>query len=736
MEEGKKKKKGRLQRGLKKVLNCFLSCSSSTSKESPEEDDVYELTTKPASTKPPSVFGGAAMILGSENSDCSDEVSLPLKEKNRDILEEEKRHASSNTTIEINYSAEEGDLLNSSENVANELEDRSTDFDEEQRVSPTGSFTYTSANNHTSGLLLTHLDPGFVRNLRSMHVDSVYDALILSSVEMEDSDELSQEEILQLIQCSTEPPNHQQENDYDGQKQPVNVKHMGLPNIWNTCYMNSTIQCFLSIPPIIKDIVFQENTWKNEPGSKMLRAFSDLHFARRNKTQDKQKTDLLEAVKDCIAMRNSIFEGDDQQDAHEFLITLLAQLTDEAEMCQHSTMTFRNPVANLEFRVNHLRTCETCGNQSCSTEEVNCLSLVLIPEKSLTESLQQYFATSQLECRCVKCQGTQASESVEIQTLPRVLVLLVMRFDIFTARKIKGCLAVPEDLKSGQLHSCEQGADLYSKEATQQAQADANYKLSGAVSHYGSSLHAGHYVSNIRDPCGAEWLKCDDETVKSVTWTKASKTMENHGYMFFYLRRKEKKQLHKFRSFKGDVEKSCKTDSTVPASLKPHAVLGGAAMILGSETSDNGDEVYLPPEEKNRDILEEDTSIGSGQRLHRNEESRFLRAMISRTAHEFLITLLAQLTDEAEMCQHSTMTFRNPVANLEFRVNRLRTCEFCGNQSCSTEEVNCLSLVLIPRKSLTESLQQYFATSQLECCFVKCQGTQASESVEIRSLPR
>lgn len=52
-------------------------------------------------------------------------------------------------------------------------------------------------------------------------------SLILSIVEKEDSDELTQEEKLQTIQCSTEPPNHQQENDYDGQKQPVNVKYMG-----------------------------------------------------------------------------------------------------------------------------------------------------------------------------------------------------------------------------------------------------------------------------------------------------------------------------------------------------------------------------------------------------------------------------------------------------------------------------------------------------------------------------
>lgn len=51
----------------------------------------------------------------------------------------------------------------------------------------------------------------------------------------------------------------------------------------------------------------------NEINVFLSRAFYDLHSARRNKTLNKQKTHLLEAVKDCIAMRNPIFEDDDQQ---------------------------------------------------------------------------------------------------------------------------------------------------------------------------------------------------------------------------------------------------------------------------------------------------------------------------------------------------------------------------------------------------------------------------------------
>lgn len=39
------------------------------------------------------------------------------------------------------------------------------------------------------------------------------------------------------------------------------------------------------------------------------------------------------------------------------------------------------------------------------------------------------------------------------------------------------------------------------------------------------------------------------------------------------------------------------------------------------------------------------------------------------------MTLMDQLKDEAEMCQESEKTFRNPVAHLEFSVKRMRTCE-------------------------------------------------------------
>ncbi|XP_073672425.1 uncharacterized protein [Paramisgurnus dabryanus] len=62
------------------------------------------------------------------------------------------------------------------------------------------------------------------------------------------------------------------------------------------------------------------------------------------------------------------------------------------------------------------------------------------------ESLQHYFAASSFECRCSECGGDQALETVQVQTLPKVLVLLVTRFDMYTLEKIKGCLAVPEEL--------------------------------------------------------------------------------------------------------------------------------------------------------------------------------------------------------------------------------------------------------------------------------------------------
>ncbi|XP_043073804.1 ubiquitin carboxyl-terminal hydrolase 29-like [Puntigrus tetrazona] len=268
------------------------------------------------------------------------------------------------------------------------------------------------------------------------------------------SNSLPQAEILEHTECSSEREQIEIEElhtedgaqlaDVVATASPTNINHLGFPNLGNTCYMNAVLQCLLSVSPFRKDILTQRERW-NE-GSAMLRALSDLHMTRLMGNDKQLKTKLLSSVKACIETRHPDFLGDHKQDAHEFLLVCLSHLKEEGEFLRSCWPTYTCPVANMEFQLNRLLTCNSCGFQRSFTEDSNYLSLVISPQRSLTHSLEQYFKTSSLDCSCSECAGATASEALELVTCPRILVLLVMRFDITSSmKKLKDKLEVPQE---------------------------------------------------------------------------------------------------------------------------------------------------------------------------------------------------------------------------------------------------------------------------------------------------
>ncbi|KAL1268340.1 hypothetical protein QQF64_033703 [Cirrhinus molitorella] len=279
---------------------------------------------------------------------------------------------------------------------------------------------------------------------------------------------------------------------------PTNIKHLGFPNLGNTCYMNSVLQCLLTVSPFRDDVLSQRKWW-NE-GSAMLRALTDLHMTRLTGNDKKLKAKLLSTVKACIETRHPDFLGDHQQDAHEFLMVCLSYLKEEGELQQSYWPEYTCPVANMEFQLKRLRTCDSCGFLRSIREDYNYLSLVISPQGCLIDSLQQYFKTSSFDCSCSECAGTTVSEALELITLPRVLVLLVMRFDVTSSMcKLEDRLEVPEEFS---LSSC-----------------------------------AGHYISHIRGISGSGWLECSDTSIRKSSWSKASRDIRKNGYMLFYVKR-------------------------------------------------------------------------------------------------------------------------------------------------------------------------------------------------------
>nr|XP_046190984.1 ubiquitin carboxyl-terminal hydrolase 37-like [Oncorhynchus gorbuscha]XP_046190985.1 ubiquitin carboxyl-terminal hydrolase 37-like [Oncorhynchus gorbuscha] len=229
-----------------------------------------------------------------------------------------------------------------------------------------------------------------------------------------------------------------------------NTKLLGLPNIGNTCFMNSALQCLLGLPAFCRDIMRQQNIWSSSPSSKLLCCFAKLHQARLSggtvNDKNKENKKILQTVKSCLSVVNEDYEEDYEQDAHECVLLLLFQLKEEGMALKGSPEPYACPVKQLEFKLKTSRTCTSCGVIVYGQEDYNHLSLSL--SHDLPHSLDLYFKPSALECACRVCSGSTASVTRHFLTLPRVLMLHIKRFTAgnWEPEKVDDPMSIPAEI--------------------------------------------------------------------------------------------------------------------------------------------------------------------------------------------------------------------------------------------------------------------------------------------------
>ncbi|KAJ3587069.1 hypothetical protein NHX12_013459, partial [Muraenolepis orangiensis] len=330
-------------------------------------------------------------------------------------------------------------------------------------------------------------------------------------------------------------------------------KTLGLPNIGNSCFLNSALQCLYSLPSFSGDIRRQEALWSPQRGTSLnlLRDLGELHKSRKGQRSYKDKRGLLRSIKSSLAEFNEEYNDYSEQDAHEFLLLLFMKLKTEAETLQwaSSSPSYVCPVQNFEFRLQCVRTCSSCGDKVFQEEKHNNLSLDLHP--LLTGGLELYFKASELECTCWRCSGRQATVVRHFLTLPRVLVLHLKRFhrDGRRMRKATDAVSIPPLLSLASLVG-EQGDAAGRDTAPTDFSGDkerehqdvsvkdhcdqTSYRLSGIVSHLGDSIDTGHYISDTAGENGPGWLTLNDRDVRTTAETTVLKTRDQTAYILFY----------------------------------------------------------------------------------------------------------------------------------------------------------------------------------------------------------
>jgi len=257
-----------------------------------------------------------------------------------------------------------------------------------------------------------------------------------------------------------------------------------FPNLGNTCYLNSVLQCFI----YNKEILNEQSPFITE-----LKNITD----KIDLSQNEEHKALVINIKNLIPLFP--FRRFEQQDAHECILSFLELLKENGKGYHGETKTTIK--------------CLCCENITSVLEPFNSINLS-INAKTLTEMFMKYLAKeihndSENLYFCEKCNTTQQFEKkISLNKLPDNLIIVLKRYT-FTGTKILSEVTFDETLKI--------------RESLTGSIKD--YILSGIINHNGN-LYNGHYTNYI---CiHGVWLFIDDEVIKIEKYTCKD------AYILFY----------------------------------------------------------------------------------------------------------------------------------------------------------------------------------------------------------
>ena len=297
----------------------------------------------------------------------------------------------------------------------------------------------------------------------------------------------------------------------------------GLVNFGNSCYMNSVIQCLRCVAPLVSYFI-KGNHYKdiNRSSLYMGSLAREIGSAFCRMTTEEAGSVTLRALKNIIAEHHFQFVGNNQHDAHEFLIFLLNGLHEDLKggNLDLHVPGVNSPIItekrdNREISIisslfqgehSHVVICSNCSSESVSHELFTVLTLSL-PSRgnySLMSLLRYHYDSCIVDYNCPACsRKVRSSRKTYINKLPRYLIFHLNRFEyIMSARKKSNYIDFPKE-KLGLKEFTSEGCKLHS------------YNLL-SVSNHNGNMNNGHYTSYCKSLKNNIWYLGDDNNISKL----------------------------------------------------------------------------------------------------------------------------------------------------------------------------------------------------------------------------
>ncbi|GMH15477.1 hypothetical protein Nepgr_017318 [Nepenthes gracilis] len=350
----------------------------------------------------------------------------------------------------------------------------------------------------------------------------------------------------------------------------------GLINSGNLCFLNATLQSLLSCSPFVQ--LLQELQFLNIPkvDYPTLNAFvnfvSEFVFPSGSSVKKKGTTIIVTGRPFSPVMFDDVLKNftpdvpsgisgrSRQEDAQEFLSFVMDHMHDELlkvvgrfsgkngrnsslisslEDDEWETVGRRNKSAVTRTQSfvpsqlsaifgGQLRSVvKARGNRASATvQPFLLLHLDIFPDAvhTVEDALRLFSAPETLEGYCASTTGkagiVSASKSVKIQTLPKIMILHLMRFGYGSqgSTKLHKPVHFPLELVLGR--------ELFVSPAKE----GRKYELVATITHHGREPSKGHYTADACYHTG-QWLRFDDASVAVVP---SSKVLHDQAYILFY----------------------------------------------------------------------------------------------------------------------------------------------------------------------------------------------------------